>query len=141
MDSGQPALYRPRSVDRAQLHHWIEAYESAWRTPGTDVLAELFTDDATYSPGPFQPTVHGLEEIATFWDAERKGPDEPFRMTSEVVAVEGDTGVARVEVWYDGPPALHYRDLWIVRLDDSGRCTQFEEWPFWPRLGTHAPAV
>ena len=62
-------------------------------------------------------------------------------MTSEIVAVEGDTGVSRVEVWYDGPPPRHYRDLWIVRLDDSGRCTHFEEWPFWPELGTHAPAV
>ena len=39
-------------------------------------------------------------------------------MTSEIVAVEGDTGVSRVEVWYDGPPPRHYRDLWIVRLDD-----------------------
>ena len=41
-------------------------------------------------------------------------------MTSEIVAVEGDTGVSRVEVWYDGPPPRHYRDLWIVRLDEPG---------------------
>ena len=127
-------------MDRTALTDWIATYERAWRTPGTATLDQLFTADATYSPGPFQPTVRGLDEIARFWEDERKGPDEPFRMTSEVVAVEGDTGVSRVEVWYDGPPALHYRDLWIVRLDDSGRCTHFEEWPFWPELGTHATA-
>jgi hypothetical protein len=23
-------------------------------------------------------------------------------------------------------------DLWIVRLDERGRCTAFEEWAFWP---------
>jgi len=126
-------------VDRAQLAHWIDAYESAWRTPGTEVLARLFTRDATYSPGPFEPTANGLDEIATLWDAEREAPDEPFRMTSKVVAVEGDTGVSRVEVWYDGPPPRHYRDLWIVRLDEAGRCTHFEEWPFWPGLGTRPP--
>ena len=57
-------------------------------------------------------------------------------MTHEIVAVEGDTGVSRVEVFYDGPPPRHYRDLWIVRLDESGRCTHFEEWPFWPEQGT-----
>ena len=85
--------------------------------------------------------MRGLDEIARLWEGERVGPDEPFRMTSEIVAVDGDTGVSRVEVWYDGPPPRHYRDLWIVRLDDSGRCTHFEEWPFWPDLGTHAPAV
>lgn len=25
-----------------------------------------------------------------------------------------------------------YRDLWIVRFDEDGRCREFEEWPFWP---------
>ena len=25
-----------------------------------------------------------------------------------------------------------YRDLWIVRLNDTGLCFRFEEWPFWP---------
>jgi hypothetical protein len=54
-------------------------------------------------------------------------------MTSEVVAVEGDTGVCRVEVAYEDPPALEYKDLWIVCLDESGRCSHFEEWPFSPR--------
>ena len=47
-------------VERKQLRNWIGAYERAWRTAGTDALA----------------------------------------------------------------------DLWIVRLDDSGRCIAFEEWPF-----------
>jgi ketosteroid isomerase-like protein len=128
-------------LDHSQLSEWIASYERAWRTAGTDQLGELFTADATYSAGPFEPTIRGMDEIARMWEAERKGPDEPFRMTSEIVAVEGDTGVSRMEVWYDGPPALHYRDLWIVRLDDSGRCTHFEEWPFWPELGTRAPSA
>ena len=127
-------------MDRTNLADWISAYERAWRTDGTDTLADLFTADAIYSTGPFEPTQRGLSAIATLWHREREGSDEPFRMTSEIVAVEGDTGVARVEVWYDGPPPRHYKDLWIVRLDDSGRCTAFEEWPFWPELGTHAPA-
>jgi hypothetical protein len=119
-------------MDRTALANWIAHYEIAWRTPGTDLLGALFTRDATYSMGPFEETRHGLHQIAELWEGERKSPDEPFRITSEIVAVEGDTGVARVEVFYDGPPPLHYRDLWIVRLDDSGRCTSFEEWAFWP---------
>ncbi len=66
------------------------------------------------------------------WERERAGPDEAFEMTSEVVAVEGDSGVAKVEVRYGAPPQKQYRDLWIVRLDETGRCVEFEEWPFWP---------
>ena len=119
-------------MDHATLADWIERYERLWRTPGTGELSELFTADATYSMGPFEEPQHGLAAIAALWERERKGADEPFRMTSEIVAVERDTGVSRVEVFYDGPPARHYRDLWIVRLDDAGRCTHFEEWPFWP---------
>ena len=119
-------------MDRAALADWIDRYETAWRTPGTEPLGGLFTPDATYSMSPFERTEQGLDAIAALWEHERAGPDEPFRMTSQVVAVEGDTGVARVEVFYDGPPPRHYRDLWIVRLDDAGRCAAFEEWPFWP---------
>ncbi len=126
-------------MDRAALADWIDAYERLWRTPGTDGLGELFAADATYSMGPFEETRHGLPAIAELWERERKSAYEPFRMTSEIVAVERDTGVSRVEVFYDGPPPRHYRDLWIVRLDDSGRCTHFEEWPFWPERGPVPP--
>jgi hypothetical protein len=53
-------------------------------------------------------------------------------MTSEIVAVDGDTAVARIEVWYGDPVADEYRDLWIMRFAADGRCRAFEEWPFAP---------
>jgi len=119
-------------VTRRQLGDWIAAYEGAWRTAGTDTLAELFAPEAVYSTAPFEEPHRGLEAIQKMWEEERSGPQEEFSMTSEPVAVEGDTGVARVEVRYSEPRPLHYRDLWIVTLDEEGRCTSFEEWPFWP---------
>jgi ketosteroid isomerase-like protein len=118
-------------LTRDQLERWIAAYERAWRTPGTEPLAELFADDATYRTAPYENPFEGLAAISEMWEAGRDGPDEPFTMTSEVVAVEGDTGVARVEVRYEAS-GNEYRDIWIVRLDEAGRCTHFEEWPFWP---------
>jgi ketosteroid isomerase-like protein len=118
---------------------WIADYERAWRTPGTDGLAALFTQDATYSQRPYREPVVGLPAIARMWEAEREGADEAFRMTSEVLAVEGDTAVARVEVWYGQPVTEEYRDLWVMRFAADGRCRHYEEWPFWPerqRSGT-----
>jgi hypothetical protein len=50
------------------------------------------------------------------WEAERDGPDEAFRMTSEVVAADGDTAVVRVQVSYGDPVRQEFRDLWIVRF-------------------------
>lgn len=136
-------------MDRAQLTEWLAAYERAWRSPGTDVLAELFAEDAGYSTAPYESPHRGLDAIAEMWEAERFGPDEAFEMTSEIVAVEGDTGVARVTVLYEEAEQkerrLHrqqkeYRDLWVVRLDEAGLCSHFEEWPFWPPDQEGAPA-
>ncbi|MFG2099247.1 hypothetical protein ACGFJ5_01450 [Micromonospora echinaurantiaca] len=70
------------------------------------------------------------------WEAERAGPDEVFRMTSEIVAVDGDTAVVRLEVRYGDPVHQEYRDLWIMRFAEDGRCGSFEEWPFWPAQPT-----
>ena len=126
-------------ADRLAIGRWIDAYERAWRAPGTDALADLFTDDATYVSAPFEEPLSGLRAIAAFWDAEREGPGEAFTLRSEIVAVEGDTGVARIDVVYDGPPARRYRDLWIVVLDRDGRCRWFEEWPFFPGQPRAAP--
>jgi hypothetical protein len=117
---------------RRDLADWVERYERAWRNAGTRSLDDLFTADATYRAAPFDQPISGRKAIAAFWDAERDGPDESFTMSWEPVAVEGDVGVARVEVHYDGPPARTYRDLWIVTLDAAGRCVAFEEWPFFP---------
>jgi hypothetical protein len=139
-------------MDRAQLIEWIEGYERVWRTPGTATLAELFSEDATYSTAPYERPLRGLRAIGEMWEAERSGPDEDFQMSSEVVALEGDTGVVRVTVQYTVPKdkegrrnrqKREYRDLWIVRLDESGHCSHFEEWPFWPadQDGAAAPGV
>ena len=56
------------------------------------------------------------------WERERTGPDEMFEMSSEIVAVDGDTDVALGSVSYGDPVEIEYRDLWIVRLDGDGRC-------------------
>lgn len=120
-------------MDRTEVNRWVEAYEQAWRTPGTEPVAALFTDDASYLQSPYAEPLVGLAAIARMWDEERDGPDEVFTMTSEPVAVDGDTAVVRVEVRYGEPVRQEYRDLWVMRFAPDGRCAAFEEWPFWPR--------
>jgi ketosteroid isomerase-like protein len=119
-------------VTEDQVLDWADAYERAWRSAGTDALAGLFTDDATYRQAPYDEPVAGLPAIGRMWEAERDGPDEMFRMQREVVAADGEVGVVRVEVRYGEPVHQEYRDLWIIRFAPDGRCSSFEEWPFWP---------
>ncbi|MEV0891091.1 nuclear transport factor 2 family protein [Promicromonospora sp. NPDC050262] len=116
---------------RTTVETWIRDYERLWRTAGTDGLADLFTQDATYQPSPWAPPVVGLPALAEFWESHRDGPDEEFTLTAQVIAVDGPTAVVRVNVEYL-EPGDRWRDLWILELDDDGRCSAFEEWPFAP---------
>jgi SnoaL-like domain len=105
---------------------------------GTEALATIFTADASYRQGPYQKPIIGLRAIARMWEDERSSPNEVFQMTSEVIAVEDDTAVVRVEVRYGNPVDQAYRDLWIMRFAEDGRCSSFEEWPFFPAQPTTA---
>jgi ketosteroid isomerase-like protein len=119
-------------MDRKTVEQWVERYEHAWRTPGTEVLIELFGPDATYLPSPWTQRVEGCDAMALFWEAERDGPDEEFTMSSDLVAVDGETAVVRVSVEYGAPGSSPWRNLWVLRFAADGRCSSFEEWPFAP---------
>lgn len=119
-------------VDHDSVQQWLDGYERAWRTAGTEPLAGLFTPDASYLMSPWVEPIRGLDAIAALWESERDGPDEAFSMTSEVVAVEDDVAVVRVAVDYLRPGGSRWRDLWIIRFAPDGRCAAFEEWPFAP---------
>jgi hypothetical protein len=119
-------------VDRADVERWVTGYERIWRSPDTGALGELFAPGARYLPSPWAEPLDGLPAIAAFWEAERDGPDEAFTMASELVALDGPTAVVRVAVDYGDVGSSRWRDLWVLRFDDAGRCTSFEEWPFAP---------
>jgi ketosteroid isomerase-like protein len=119
-------------IDRAWLDRWLAGYEAAWRAPGTESLATLFTSDAVYLQSPYEQPVTGLDAIKRMWEEEREGPDEIFTIATDIVAVDDPTAVVRAEVSYGDPLVQEYRDLWVIRFADDGRCTWFEEWPYWP---------
>jgi hypothetical protein len=95
-------------------------------------LSALFASHATYQQSPYEEPLVGLEAIAEMWEAEREGPDESFTMQSAIVALDGRVAVVRVEVTYEDASPGEYRDLWVIRFGEDGRCVAFEEWPFWP---------
>ncbi|MGH3362656.1 MAG: nuclear transport factor 2 family protein [Nocardioides sp.] len=129
-------------MDRRAVEQWVDNYQRLWRTPETDGLADLFLPNATYLPSPWARPVNGLEEIAHFWDDERDGPDEDFTMAADIVAVDGETAVVRVSVDYGDSAKERWRDLWVIRFGQDGRCSFFEEWPFAPsQPDGHAPGV
>ena len=127
-------------TDRAMVNRWLAAYEAAWRAPDTQGLAALFAEDASYRQSPYQEPVVGLGVIRRMWDEERDGPDEVFPLAADILAVDGPTAVVRAGVRYGDPLRQEYLDLWIMHLGDDGRCSSFEEWPYWPGQPGAAPA-
>lgn len=126
-------------TDRAAVSRWLAAYEAAWRAPGTEALTILFTAGASYLQSPYKQPVIGLDAIGRMWEAERDGPDEAFSLATDILAVDGPVAVVRAEVRYGEPSGQEYRDLWVIRLDEDGLCTWFEEWPYWPERPDTAP--
>lgn len=119
-------------MDHTAVLAWVDGYERAWRSPGTETLGDLFAADIAYQASPWADPLIGLPAVTEFWESGRDGADEPFTMESEVVAADDRTAVVRVEVEYKRDTPGLWRDLWILRFDDTGRCVWFEEWPFAP---------
>jgi hypothetical protein len=61
-------------MDRTEVSRWIEAYERAWRSPGTEQLAMVFAPEVTYRTSPWAEPVKGLDDLAVFWEHDRHRP-------------------------------------------------------------------
>src|SRR5947209_4665206 len=66
-------------VDRGAVERRLDAYDRAWRSPGTALLAGLFAPDASCLVEPWA----GPGPAATPWEGERDGPDERFCLSGD----------------------------------------------------------
>jgi uncharacterized protein (TIGR02246 family) len=117
-------------VDRSTVQAWLDRYVRVWESNDAKEIAALFTEDATYSYGPFREDVNGRDAIVAAWFED---PDEPGSWSAEYhpVAVEGDTAIANGRSRYfqpDGSPRTEYDNIFPIRFAQDGRCAEFREW-------------
>ena len=119
-------------TDAAAFDRWLERYVDAWRSNDAEKIGSLFSDDAVYRWHPYDEgddVARGRDAIVRAWLEE---PDEPgsWELDWERLAVDGDLGVARCVTTYadtgEGPRVYH--NIFLVRLDDEGRCVDFVEY-------------
>ena len=125
------------SVTREDVQRWLDRYVDAWRTYDPVAIGELFAGDATYKYHPYDPEpIRGREAIVKAWtepSGDASSRDEPDSWTAryEPYAVDGDRAVAVGESRYTNPDGslrdLYY-NMWTLRFDDEGRCTEFVEY-------------
>ena len=117
-------------MTRTDLEEWLERYRSAWKTDDPQQIGDLFTEDAVYAPRPFGEPWKGRDEIVTKW-IELGDSGTSWQFESEVIVVEGDTGVVRGLTTYpahDNEPEAVYSNIWVVKLASDGRARSFGEW-------------
>lgn len=113
-------------MDRSDVARWVDRYVEAWRTNDPAQIGALFTDDAAYYTAPFREPWRGRDGIVAGWLDRQESPDS-WTFTSEVQAVADSLGFVRGVTTYSEPPVV-YSNLWVIRLEPDGRCSEFTEW-------------
>jgi SnoaL-like domain len=108
------------------LKEWIEGYVRAWNSNDPDDIGALFTDDALYYTEPFAAPWRGREQIVERW-LERKDEPGQTAFAWRPLVETPETRVIVGTATYLDPPRV-YSNLWVIRLDDEGRCSEFTEW-------------
>lgn len=109
-----------------RLATWMANYVKAWNSNDPDDIAALFTEDAEYYTEPYAAPWQGRETIVREWLENRDEPGEtdfswqPIVVTTELSIIQGRTRYRT--------PLRTYSNLWIIRLDKRGQCTEFTEW-------------
>jgi ketosteroid isomerase-like protein len=123
-------------IDRGSVTRWLQDYVSAWESYDPSAIGALFSDNATYRYNPFDEPVRGRDVIVANW-LENRDPPNTYTAAYQPVAVEGDTAVANGRTLYyaaDGKTLQRqYDNIFVLRFDDEGRCTEFCEWFMQPR--------
>ena len=118
-------------MDHAAFQSWLDRYIDAWRLLDPVAIGDLFTPNVRYAYDPWSEAVVGRPAVVASWLAE---PDAPgsWEADYEVLAVDGDTGVAHGRTRYltDDRTAVdrEFANIFVIRFDGEGRCREFTEW-------------
>jgi ketosteroid isomerase-like protein len=113
-------------VDRSDVEAWVDRYVRAWGSNDPDEIGDLFTEDARYYTAPHRSPWEGRQAIVEGW-LDRKEDPGTWGFRYEVLGVDGNLGFVRG--WTDYfTEDNDYSNLWVIRLEDDGRCSEWIEW-------------
>ena len=108
------------------LDEWIAGYERAWSSNDQEAIGALFTDDALYYTTPFREPWRGRADIVAGW-LDRKDEPGQWSFVWQPLVDGPELSIITGITTYADPP-LVYSNLWVIRLDSEGRCSEFTEW-------------
>ncbi len=108
---------------------WVAGYVAAWESNDPEQIGALFTDDAVYLTAPDAEPRRGREAIVAGW---LEDLDDPARGRSTGASSDEHDDFVVVQGRTEYPAEKDYLNLWIIRLADDGRATEYTEW-YMPR--------
>lgn len=118
-------------MDHAGFQSWLDRYVDAWRLLDPVAIGDLFSSHVRYAFDPWGEAVVGRAAVVQAW---LENPDVPgsWQADYEVLALEGDTGVAHGRMRYltDDRSGVdrEFANVFVIRFDGEGRCREFTEW-------------
>jgi hypothetical protein len=110
----------------------MNGYLHAWQSNDPAAIGALFAGDARYYTAPFREPWRGRDEIVREW-LDRKDDPGTWTFDWDIVAIADDLGIVQGATRY---PTGAFSNLWLIRLDATGECTEFTEWWMsWPKTG------
>ncbi len=103
----------------------MAGYLRAWESNEPDEIGALFTEDARYYTTPSRSPWRGREEIVEGWIGIADQPGD-FTFEWQKLTESDELGVITGRTVYTNGD--DYDNLWVIRFDDNGRCTEFTEW-------------
>lgn len=110
---------------RDALASWVLGYVQAWGNNNPDDIGRLFAEDANYFRRPGGHPWTGRQAIVDGW-VEHADEAGSWSFQFEILGVDGNVGFVHGRTEYQHES--DYDNLWVVRLNDAGECTEFTEW-------------
>ena len=102
---------------------WVLKYVQAWTTNDREAIRSLFSEDARYFRAPQLDPIEGRDAIVAWW---LEAQDEPgtWSYQFELLGVDGAVGFVKGRTDYREEHKA-YLNLWVIRLNEAGECTEF----------------
>jgi uncharacterized protein (TIGR02246 family) len=113
-------------MDATSYEDWVDRYVHAWNTNDPEEVAALFTEGARYLTEPYAAPWEGRDAIVTGWLQSKDEPGDTEFEYSVLVATD-EIGIVKGDTRYK-TSGRNYSNLWEIRLDGEGRCSEFVEW-------------
>ncbi|MGE0741896.1 MAG: nuclear transport factor 2 family protein [Hyphomonadaceae bacterium] len=117
------------ALTREALSAWLDRYGAAWTARDAASAGALFSEDATYHEMPFDAPFEGRAAIEAYW-TRVTAPQTEIEFTYEVVATDGDTGVAHWRAAFNaGGAPIELDGVFVLTFaEDFATVRTLREW-------------